>query len=120
MYNTLGCELKSTAVDYHGRVFTPEPDGALLKRNYIKVDDKGWIINTTEGIKDRQNRDLDVYTGSFLNARGVCKINYDGYTEDTIFGIKFDIESDIKEHLKDLGIRGLFFVRQKCVPNILA
>ena len=116
VYNTLGCELKSTSVNYKGRVFTP--DGALLKRNYIKVDDKGWIINTTE-VNDGNN-DLDVYTGSFLNARGVCKINYDGYTEDTIFGIKFDIKSDIKEHLKDLGIRGLFFVRQKCVPNILA
>jgi len=41
--------------------------------------------------------------------------------ENEILGIKFNIPKDVLKFLKeDLGIRGLFFVRQKCVPNILA
>jgi hypothetical protein len=36
-------------------------------------------------------------------------------------GVKFSIPNEVVKYLKeDLGIRGLFFVRQKCVPNILA
>lgn len=122
VYNTLGCELKSDSKDYYnGQVFTE--DGALLKRNYIKVDDKGWIIKTKEkanqGIAESSVYDDKI---SYLNARGVCKLNYSdaNYNDDTIFGVHFNIPTDVKQYLKeDLGIRGLFFVRQKCIPNIL-
>jgi hypothetical protein len=45
----------------------------------------------------------------------------DKVESDQIIGIKFNIPDEVITHLKkDLGIRGLFFVRQKCIPNILA
>ena len=85
----------------------------FLTRNYIKVDDFGWV-----------KRDDANYTvkGKNVNAKGVCQFNYSSdYYDSTIFSVKFKVPGKVSKYLKeDLGIRGLFFVRQKCVPNILA
>lgn len=111
-YNILGGDLHENPND------NPNPeisgqlwdiDGAIAKRNYIKIDDSGWIKNDS------------YYTlkGTNLNARGVCKIQYNG--ENITKGINFNIPQDVQDFLNnDLNIRGFFFVRQKRVPSILA
>lgn len=88
-------------------------NGVVLTRNYIKVDDDGWV-----------KRDDSVYTlkGNNVNAKGVCRFNYtQDYYDSTIFSVKFKVPGEVSKYLReDLKIRGLFFVRQKCIPNILA
>ena len=110
-YNTLGGNLQdSERLSLTGDLFKKESEITLL-RQYIKVDDNGWI------------KQDDAYTVSGLNvnARGVCHFNTQEVTENEILGVKFNIPQSVLEYLKnDLGIRGLFFVRQKCNPNILA
>jgi hypothetical protein len=112
VYNTLGTDLVSVEnkVKCIGKLYSE--DGIVLKRNYITIDDYGWIKNAT-----------DTFTGGInLNARGVCKIDTPEVNDmKSIIGVKFNISEEVVKHLKeDLGIRGLFFVRQKCIPNILA
>ena len=122
VYNTLGGTLDSPTIMQNGQpVANPkllsltgnlyDINGAVLTRNYIKIDDYGWV-------KDG-NYTLN---GNNINAKGVCQFNYVGdYNDNTIFSVKFKVPGAVSKYLReDLGIRGLFFVRQKCVPNILA
>ena len=83
-----------------------------LIRNYIKVDENGWI---------KQGEAYEL-TGQYINARGVCQLNYkEEYDDSTVFYVKFKIPKEVSKYLKEnLNIRGFFFVRQKCVPTILA
>ena len=108
VYNVLGGDLSLSITNNLGIYDTS--DNVFLKRNYIKVDDKGWIYPN------------DQIAGTNLNAKGVCYFNTTTTeNENTVYGVKFNIPTDTIKYLKEeLGIRGLFFVRQKCVPNILA
>ena len=111
VYNTLGYNLtaKENTIRYKDPLYQEIGKG-FLKRNYIKVDDFGWIS------KD-QFESSDI---KYINARGVCRFDIPE-EESKILGVKFTLDSEVVKHLKeDLGIRGLFFVRQKCVPTILA
>lgn len=120
VYNTLGGILdlgnplsltKPGSPQEDAEIYNTE--GAFLTRNYIKIDDFGWVK------KDDSNYILQ---GNNVNAKGVCQFNYSSdYSDSTIFSVKFKVPGKISKYLReDLGIRGLFFVRQKCVPNILA
>ena len=104
VYNTLGGELTQEPLVVNKPLY--ESNSIYLIRSYIKTDENGWI------------RDSSV-TGQYVNSKGVCKIlTEDSF--DTSIGIKFNIPAEVINHLKEeLGIRGLFFVRQKCVPTIL-
>ena len=117
VYNTLGFNLinNQTLKNQDGK-FLIQESGVYL-RNYIPINDNGWISNSEEyysyskggGIKN-------------INSRGVCKIEYSGtgLTVDKVLGITFSIPEEVVKFLKEeLGIRGLFFVRQKCYPTIL-
>ena len=109
VYNTLGYDLtKNGSLPQCNKNLFREEQGVILKREYISITDDGWINNGD-------------YTGGLnLNARGVCKFNYGVENDYTILGVKFNIPQQVLDFLKeDLGIRGLFFVRQKCVPTIL-
>ncbi len=110
VYNTLGCELNENNVTYRTNTLFTNSE-VVLNRRYIEVDDRGWIKNYE-----------NYYSGGeSLNARGVCKFNYGISNNNQILGIKFNIPQEVINFLKeDLGIRGFFFVRQKCIPNILA
>lgn len=115
VYNTLGGILnESNNLKLSGNIYTiySEETEYLLKRNYIKIDNNGWI---------KQDNSYEL-SGQSINSKGVCKINYtQEYTDSTIFSIKFNVPKEVSKFLKEeLGIRGLFFVRQKCIPNILA
>ena len=115
VYNTLGGDLtggSDSIKQTDNNLYSSELGGTLLVREYIQSDDFGWVKSSS----------TNVFSGKNLNSRGVCHINYSGNIHDnTIFGIKFNIPENVVKHLKeDLKIRGLFFVRQKCVPNILA
>ena len=106
VYNILGGDLNSN-IRNTTEIYTRE--NLFLKRNYIKVDDKGWVYPS------------NLINGTNLNAKGVCYFNESTEDINTIFGIQFNIPEDTIKYLKEeLGVRGLFFVRQKCVPNILA
>ena len=114
VYNTLGGVLEYSdnpdkLLNITGDLY--DTNGSTLIRNYIKLDDNGWI---KEGNYN--------YTGKNVNGKGVCQFNYNKpYNDSTIFSVKFKIPKEVSKYLKeDLGIRGLFFVRQKCVPNIIA
>lgn len=108
VYNTLGYDMPSASIPICNKnLFRQE--NYFLVRQYIQVDDKGWI------------NDNDFNTGKNKNARGVCRFDYNVGNDNTILGVKFNVPQEVINHLKeDLGIRGLFFVRQKCMPNILA
>ena len=110
VYNTLGGVLSGPhSLELEADIYNQ--DGIVLKRNYIKVDDDGWV----------KDGDYNIFSGEYVNARGVCKFNYtEQYHDNTIFSIKFNVPGEVAKHLRELGIRGLFFVRQKCIPNILA
>ena len=113
VYNTLGCTLspedkenKENNCKIKTQLFVNNNEGLRI-RQYIKIDDFGWIKNEI---------------GQNLNARGVCQFKYNKeYNDSKIFGIKFEIPIEVIDYLKkDLGVRGLFFVRQKRIPNVLA
>ena len=116
VYNTLGVELfGNNNIRYTGNLFQEE--GIFKVRQYIEIDDNGWIKNSNKYYSGLESQHTYI-----LNSRGVCRFNYKGEIDDsTIFGVKFNINEEIQNYLKeDLGIRGFFFVRQKCVPTILA
>ena len=113
VYNTLGGILESeNNLNLSGDLYRKDFYQPILIRNYVKTDDYGWI------------KADDSYTtsGKYLNGKGVCQLNYTPeYDDSTIFSVKFKVPKEVSKCLReDLGIRGLFFVRQKCTPNILA
>lgn len=113
VYNTLGIALpkKNNATYNNNSLFNEITTEGILKRQYIEIDDYGWIKNSDKFFNNAVQP----------NAKGVCKLDYGVSDDQTILGIKFKIPEEVVQYLKeDLGIRGLFFVRQKCVPNILA
>ena len=110
VYNTLGLEISENDLEFKEYSIYNEPDESdvtvVLTRNYIPVDDFGFI----------NNDNLPKYS----NARGVCKLNLSNEQYNSVIGVQFTIPEKVKKYLKEeLGIRGLFFVRQKCIPNIL-
>ena len=109
VYNTLGYDLNPNSPKPHCTKPIFSEEGPVLIRQYIQIDDEGWI------------NDSKYVNGTNKNARGVCRFDYNVEDDKTILGIKFNIPQEVMDFLKeDLGIRGMFFVRQKCVPNILA
>ena len=114
VYPTLGLELKDdgwspniTSILEEEKTTTGETIPGLIKRNYIPIDNQGWI---------------DINNSRYLNSKGVCKINTESsYQKNTVFNIKFTIPKEVSEYLiEKLNIRGYFFVRQKRTPNCLA
>lgn len=116
VYNTLGYTIDENIVKCIKQIYSPVEGESkvFLKRDYISIDDFGWIVD-----KD------SVYSGNiqYANSKGVCRINGNIQNDKKIIGIQFNLPNDeyfIKHLKEDLGIRGLFFVRQKCTPTILA
>lgn len=104
VYNTLGRILKN-----NNSLEIPKLFNSKTERNYIKSNEDGWITQNQFG------------TETYLNNKGVCKFNFDGnFVQNTILGVKFNIPDEVKEYLKTLNIRGLFFVRQKRIPLNIA
>ena len=113
VYNTAGYTLDGKDHNCNLKIYQQSTTEGILERKYIKIDDNGWIDSGNVLYEE---------SPQYLNSRGVCQLNIkDKYDDNTLFGIKFNIPDDVKKYLKeDLGIRGFFFVRQKCIPNILA
>ena len=112
VYNTLGYDLQYDVSLQNNELYKLDNDDnpSYLTRNYIKIDDEGFIINN-ENIFNNSSKIR-------LNSKGICKFPN---KEDKIYSVKFDIPDEIKTFLQnELGIRGLFFVRQKRIPNVLA
>ena len=117
VYNTLGGIIGDYPIQYidgtNNNNLYEDPTSSILVRKYIQTDDFGWIKNAS-----------NYFTGGsqqYLNAKGVCKIQASGIDDNTVIGIGFNIPNSVVKFLKeDLGIRGLFFVRQKRVSNLIA
>ena len=99
---------KHRDLKYKGSIFNNLESQAILTRKYINVDNDGWIINADDYFENNNGK---------LNSKGVCKLP----SEEGSYSVKFNIPSEVKEFLHNkFKIRGLFFVRQKRVPNLLA
>lgn len=121
VYNTLGGTLEDEeSLSLNGNLYS-NIDNISLKRNYIKIDDNGWIKDSDGYGNNLNSKEYELH-GSNLNSKGVCQLNYQNeYDDSTLFYVKFKVPGEVSKFLKEeLGIRGLFFVRQKCVPNIIA
>ena len=116
VYNTLGLDLKSDIVVTNKDDEFISTEGPYLVRKYISSDDDGWIPNYEKYYTINDNtKSLEN-----VNAKGVCHINLNSINSNTVIGISFSISSQVVKFLKEeLGIRGLFFVRQKRIPTIL-
>lgn len=53
------------------------------------------------------------------NIKGVIRFNVGEYNFEDIIGIKFRTNSEVIDKLKELNIKGFFFVRQKRIPTLL-
>ena len=96
VYNVRGKILNGTSSQSETTLF--DTNGV---RQFIEVTEDGWIKNNE-------------------NARGVCYFDKSAQACNEVLGITFNVPNEVKDYLtKYLGVRGLFFVRQKCVPNIL-
>lgn len=106
VYNTRGCDgipICSSTPDI--TIISNGYQGTTLKDGYYYKD--GKIISNIE------------------NDKGVIRIRYSFSKNDIspderqIYGLGFYVNDTIKTKLKTLGIKGLFFVRQKRIPTIL-
>ena len=124
VYNTLGGVLTEAHISYNSSTNTlyQDSNSPVLVRKYIQTDDSGWIKNSSEFFTKSGGIEC-------ANSKGVCKLDYK-YTDpihqkpindDTVFGINFTVPPSVVKFLKeDLGIRGLFFVRQKRMSSLIA
>lgn len=113
VYPTLGYIIGDTKIDIDKIPIYNEIEGnkTFLSRNYIEVDNDGWI----------KDEELSEYSNLLLNSKGVCKINSNEiYNNNDIISIKFTIPEKVSKFLyENLGITGYFFVRQKRTPSII-
>ena len=98
--------------------WSPHPvyDSTTKERIYIPVEESNYKI-----ISDSSEEQYEEE-----NSKGVCYFNYTGEAtgEATgkspyIYSINFKIDPDVITELKNLKIKGFFFVRQKRIPTIL-
>ena len=100
VFNVRGIDF-NLSEDY---TYLPLLDGENI-RNYIVVDEETGLLS--EGNQQ-----------CIENGKGV--IRFKSHDQDKIIGIKFQIPNEVVKQLKELNIKGLFFVRQKRIPTILA
>ena len=100
-FNIRGTTLLSNSVD----IFSPIQFMNGDNRQYIEYDDQYYTI-----IGSQDN---------FENVKGVCK--FPQQTDlTTIYGINFSIPNEVLIYLQNtLGVKGMFFVRQKRIPTTL-
>ena len=115
VYNTLGVNLNPTIKYITNSMYEKsEESDYLLTRKYIKIDSDGMIKEYSDFFDIKQNNYIkEEY---YLNARGVCRFP----KHENIMGIQFSVPDEVISQLKKLGIRGLFFVRQKRKPLVIA
>ena len=113
VYNTLGLDLKSDQnITIKEGSFSNITDN-IYYRKYIPLTEDGWL-NPGDFYEDKNS------SKQFpnFNSKGVCRILHNN--DDKTLGIKFSIPDEVVNFLKEeLGIRGLFFVRQKRIPTLL-
>lgn len=124
VYNTLGLVLHGYDVSYK------DDDNLLYKekddrfsRSYVTYNEDGKIINP----ENFYNFNISKRGEYYFNSKGVCYINSSTnvssngtQTLNKVIGISFYIHNSIIKHLKKLGIRGFFVVRQKRIPEMIA
>lgn len=89
-------------------------------RGCLNIDSDTELITNVdlENINLQIDEETTMIVGTDHNASGVVTFAHPGYNQ--IIGIKFNIPDKIIEELKKQDIVGMFFVRQKRIPKILA
>lgn len=77
------------------------------KRNYITIEE-----NTYKIVVDKHS------SNNLENAKGVVSLNQN-INNETVLGIDIKTNSEVIDYLKELKIKGFFFVRQKRIPTTL-
>lgn len=104
-------EGKSSAYDdQYSHFGFNEPDGSEIKIQYNEEDFTIIPPTTKEGTKG---------TKSLENVKGVISFN-SSLDVNKIHAIEVRVEEETIKRLKNLGIKGYFFVRQARIPTILA
>lgn len=108
VFNIRGRDALGTSEGQYTSVPVYKADGTRI---YISNDESTGVIIKTEDY-------TPVSSDSVENVWGICKLKVDVSDVENIYGIRMiaDHSQDVISHLKSLGIKGLFFVRQKRLP----
>lgn len=109
VYNVRGLNLGSGIDLKEKKKLGVETNGQY---NQITFDENTFKINEEYCVTS------DVNYKSWENAKGVCYIPKQDNI-NTVIGITFKTHPEVIKKLKDLGIKGYFFVRQKRIPTTL-
>lgn len=102
VFNVRGNLLEDTT-EYSKHDFKDLKSG---KRIYITYNEQNYSISQQENL--------------YENSKGVIKINSKKADNTTVISIKFNIQDEVLDYLKNtLKIRGFFFVRQNRIPTTL-
>ena len=108
VFNVRGINNITTEGSYTKIPFWKKVDDVEKIRNYINVDEQ------TQLLSGGKVEELE-------NGRGVVRIGRSLANVKSVLGIKFNVDNDCLDYLKNvLKIKGMIFVRQKRIPNILA
>ena len=110
---------------YNVRGIGELPKQDEINNSYIDVNEEDYPLFNENG--DRVYIPIDEYTkqihdGHFLeNAKGVVRFVDKSSSQSNLYSINFSIPKKILEYLQTYcKVKGLFFVRQKRIPTILA
>ena len=85
-------------------------------RNYVTYDPQYFIILKESNSSNSSNETLDM--SKLENAKGVVHI--DDPDPERVIGFNFRVKWEVIDYLQNtLGIKGMFFVRQKRIPTTL-
>lgn len=108
VFNIRGRDALGTSNGQYTSIPVYKSDGT---RVYVSNDESTGVIIKTEDYTPTSSDSVE-------NVWGVCKLKIDASDVENVYGIRMtaDHSQDVISHLKSLGIKGLFFVRQKRLP----
>jgi hypothetical protein len=84
-------ELNNQNITYKSDTLFTVEETIFKRRNYIEIDDNGWIKNY-----NKYYNNVNPVIISTINSKGVCQLNYSGeMTDSTIFGINFTVPEEV-------------------------
>lgn len=108
VYNIRGRNIIPTRDQLFGENGYTSTDKSILNedgdREYLEVDESTFEISSSK---------------NYENSKGVIKINHTDVNNSNVYGIGVYIPKEVADYLTGM-VQGLFFVRQKRIPTILA
>lgn len=91
-------------------------DSYSLENYNIKDEFEKRVLITV----DESSYQIGKESSKLENSKGVVRIEDNTSTGYSVYGVGLVIPMEVVDYLKELGIKGMFFVRQKRIPTILA